>query len=245
MNAKPRLFLTCLALTSTLWAATKPIHDTDPINAPLFAKPGQTRLAVAIGQKSEGIHAHGGVALTPHFALVAATSWADLNNCMSCRISERRHVEAGLGYYAPVSATGLSREVFGGLGFGRFRMSGNDWNWDPRPEDLRVTAGHYQEAYVQANVGKTAKWMDRAGGLRLVAYHVTDFALKDGYGAHLQGEASQWGLYAEPAIILRFGFRDFKIDTQMGVSIPLIQGDAVDNNPVWVSIGMGLNLFGK
>lgn len=239
------LLLGFLSWAPGIRAAGAPVHNSDPVNAPLFTKPGQTRLAIAFGQKGEGIHADGGVALTPRFGLIAATSYADLNNCLSCNISERRHVEAGLAWYAPISATGLAREAMVGIATGRFRMSGSNDSWDPASVDMRVTAGHYEEIYLQADIGKCGRWIDRAGTLRLAGYRITDFTLHDGDGKRLTANASQWGLYAEPVFLFRFGYRQVKFDTQLGLSLALIQAGGVDNNPIWASLGLGVDLFGK
>src|SRR5690349_8387494 len=122
-GARAALALSLTLLPAFAFAADAPVHDVDPINAPLFSVPGQTRLAIAFGQKGEGIHALGGAAVSERWAVVAAAAYADLNNCNSCNISERRHIEAGLGWLAPATAAGTRREAFAGLGFGRFRMS--------------------------------------------------------------------------------------------------------------------------
>jgi hypothetical protein len=239
-------FLACLTVCATsLCAANVPGHDVDPINAPLFSKPGQTRLALALGQKGQGAHAHGGLAISPNLAVVGSVAYAKQANCNSCTISERQHIEAGVAYYSPLLANGFAREVIAGLGTGNFRMSGSQWKWDPQPDELRVTKGSYNQAYLQANVGKRDKWIDWAGSLRVAAYRITGFSLKNGEDQLLDAPQKHWGLYLEPAAIFRFGYREVKIDNQIGLSLPLVQADEVDNNVLWASLGVGVDLFGK
>jgi hypothetical protein len=226
-------------------AAKVPGHDPDPLNIPLFTQPGHSRLSAHLGQKFEGIHASGSVALTPRWGLMGSAAYADLDRCPSCIISVRRHTDAAVGYYEHDSAKATTREAFAGVGLGRFRMSGNTGKWDPQPQDIRVTEGWYEQFYLQANLGKRFKWDDRGGSLRLALYRFTGFLLRDGFGDVLPSEPDHWGLYLEPGFVYRLGFRPVKLDLQLGASLPLLQADAVDNNLVWLSAGIGVDLFGK
>lgn len=245
MNRALRILIACLASPALVSAARVPGHDTDPVNAGLFTRAGQTRLAAHLGQKFEGVHAFGGVAVAREWAVTGSVAYADLNHCLSCTISERRHLDAGIGWFRQDSATGWIREGIAGAGLGRFRMTGNPGKWDPQPEDMRVTAGWYEMAYLQAQMGKRFKWNDRIGALRLAAYRFTGFSLKDGNGAPKPIEAEHWGLYVEPAGIYRLGFPLVKADFQIGLSLPLLQAEGLDNNLIWATVGIGFDLFAK
>lgn len=235
-------FLTVL-LPSSATAVEVVGHNTDPMNVPLLAGPGQTRIAASFGPGGSGIHLHGGVAVSRRWALAAAAAYADLNNCSSCTISERRHGEASLGYFRYSPTTGRVLEAYAGAGVGRFRMTGNPKRWAPQPEEMRVTAGHYEQYHAQADFGRRTKWSDWSGAVRLAAYRFTGFSLRDGNGDTLPVATGHWGLYVEPAYVYRLGYRWVKAELQAGLSLPVVQADGLDNNKVWGSFGLGLDLF--
>ena len=238
------LITACLAAgTGSALTPTVAGHDVDPLNVPLFAKPGQTRLAVAFGQKGEGAHVNGGIAVSQGVELLAAGSFADLNNCPSCNISERRHIEVGFGAYAVNPETGRIREIAAGVAQGRFRMSGAVPNFDPEAQEMRVTASDYREVFLQADLGRRFKWIDRAGSIRLAGYRYEKSSLVDGNGLALPMAKSAWGVYLEPAYSFRVGYKGMKVDTQWGLSLPVLQPEGFGNNLVWASLGLGFDLF--
>lgn len=234
-----------LLLLASLAAAqdSRPLgHVTDPLNVPLFGRTGQTRLSVEYGQKGEGIHAQGGVAVGPRLAVVGAGSYAQLNNCFSCRVSERRHMELGLGAYDK-TATGVAREAFVGVGTGRFKASGFTPPFLFDPMDGRVTGGIYNMGYLQANIGKQYRFTDRAASLRLSAWQFNRFTLHDGDGQALPVARNHLSVYLEPGLIYRLGYKDLKSELQLGLSLPLVEAAGLHNNRLWVSLGIGLDLF--
>lgn len=234
--------LILLASLSAFGEARALGHSTDPLNVPLFGKPGQVRLSIEYGQKGEGIHAQGGVAGGRRWALVGAGSFAQHNNCLSCTISERRHAELGLATYdrAP---TGWVREALAGMGTGRLKVSGPNDDWDPESEDQRVTGGIYDMGFLQANIGRQFRFTDRAASLRLSAWRFNRFTKQDGEGRHLPVDRSHLAVYLEPGLTFRLGYKGVKAEAQMGFCLPLVEAAGLDNNRLWFSFGMGLDLF--
>jgi hypothetical protein len=235
----------CLVLLAALttFAETKSLgHVTDPLNVPLFGRAGQARLSMELGQKSEGMHAQGGVAVGSRLALVAAGSYAQLNNCTSCTISERRHAELGLATFQR-EPKGWVREALAGVGTGRFKASGPYSDWDPQSEELRVTGGIYKMVFLQGNIGQQFRFTDRAASLRLSAWQFDRFSRQDGNGQSLPVAASHQSVYLEPGLVYRLGYKDLKAETQLGFCLPLIEASELDNSRIWFSLGIGLDLF--
>ncbi len=245
-----RLRVSLIAL-SFPWLFTLPVragnaivHDTDPINLPLLGNSGQTHVTAFFGQKAEGVHLTAAVAVAPRVALIAAAAYANHNNCFSCRVSERRHGELGIGTYHRETGTGMVWETYFGGGMGRAKLSGGDEGSDQISE-LRVTGSEYQTLYAQANLGKRLKWDDRAGALRLAGYKFTGLTLQDGNGQSLPVNGTGWGFYLEPALVYRLGYRAVKLDLQLGASLPLIQPEGLDNEKIWATLGIGFDILGN
>ena len=233
----------CVSCPELIGAAKAPGHDTDPMNIPLFAQKGQARFALAFGQKGEGIHAMGGFALSPSLALLGAAAYADHNNCPSCRISERRHAELGFGTYAYSAQSGFHREGFAGLAKGRFKMSGESEWWDPQEGDTRTTGGDYTEFYLQTELGRAFRWQDWAIASRLAVYRFTDFSVRNGVALETSVPKDPWAVFLEPGLDYRLGYGPVKIDLQVGLSLPLVQEKELDNNKIWASLGIGVDVF--
>lgn len=231
---------TCLA---PAWSASAPGHFPDPINAPLLRKNGEIRLSASLGQKGEGVHVKGSSAVNDRIALMAAGSYAQQDNCPSCNVSVRRHFEFGVGRFDR-TGSGLIREIYAGAGTGRFKASGNSGQWDPEPEEITVGAGHYDQIFLQTEIGKRNRYSTFGGAARLSGYRYSRFTKMDGNGTVLPVVANPWGLYLEPALTYDLGFRNLKTETQFGISIPLVEAEGIDGNRVWFSLGLGLNALG-
>ena len=234
------------AVTAALaWGcATAPGHIPDPLNVPLLSKRGETRVSGNLGYMGSGVQVQAATAVTGRMALLGAAAYAQESNCFTCTTNIRRHGELGAGWFAPTE-TGLTREVFAGAGIGRFRVLGESGKFDPSNEDLFITSGNYQQLFLQGNVGRNGKFLDRAAALRLSAFRYTDFEKFNGDGVPQSVARNHLGFYAEPALILRFGFKHIKAESQIGLSLPLYQPKGLDNEIVWVGLGLSLDAFGR
>ena len=247
MHNKTSTRLLILALGASLsqaWSASAPGHFPDPMSVPLMVNKGQTHLSAALGQKGEGLHLKGAVAVSDKVALIAATSYAQKDNCQSCNTSVRHHYELGAGTFGKTQG-GFVREFYAGAAVGLFRASGESKKWDPQPEDIKVTAGHYDEVFLQAGIGKPNDHSTFAGAARLAGYRYYRFSKSNGYGIPLPVASSHWGLFLEPALTYKLGFKGLKTETQLGVSIPLVEAKEVNADRLWFSLGMGIDLFGR
>jgi hypothetical protein len=245
MNKPFAFALTFLAasLSAAAVSADAIGHVADPLVIPVFKKKGEIHGRLGTGPSAAGFRAQGGVAMTGRVALVSGTSFSNQDECLSCNTKVQRHFEFGAGLFQPTE-TGWVREAYAGVGTGNFKASGSVYQWDPRPEDMRITSAQYDMAFVQGNLGHRGKLGDILYGLRMAGHHMRNVKVKDGTGYPLHSEASAYGLYLEPAVNGRVGFPNYKLDLQIGYSLPLRKAQAYDDTRTWVSLGLAFNALG-
>jgi hypothetical protein len=218
-------------------------HVIEPMAMPLFSKPGEIQGRLGTGPDGEGFRLQGGYAVNPKLAIVAAGSFAQKENCATCYTRVQRHFEIAAGTYRPIAGA-WTGEAFAGAGTGRFKASGEIGGWDPSLEDLRMTSAQYDLAFIQANVGHRGTWGDIAYGLRTSLHRLRNYKTVDGLQMTLPTRNEAWGAYLEPSITGAVGFKDYKLDVQLGSSIPMVDAQREDERRGWISVGMGFHAFG-
>lgn len=231
-----------LALSSVaIGCASAPGHIPDTFPTPLFREQGDTRLWGTIGTPG-AMTGHAGAAVTSGLAAFAGGSYVQLDNCSTCQQRVKRHGELGVGIFRPLES-GVTRELYLGAGLGRFKVSSSPrvagFVGDTDPTTFIVTSGRYSKVFVQGNLGVPGRYVDRAASFRLSTYRYEDFEKRDGNGP-LPMSARHWGLFAEPALTLRLGLENIKLESQLGGTIPLMQAEELDNRGFWLSVGVGL-----
>jgi hypothetical protein len=241
----PRWLPGAAGIASLFACAAAPGHFPDPQNVPLFGKAGETRLNVAIAQLGNGIGIESGWAVGKNVALVAngAYSKPRSETCPGCRLDGKQHLELGAGLFDRMDQ-GLIREVYAGLGGGRFKASGFTSDWDPAAEDLVRTSGDYRHVFLQGDMGLNGSILDWIGSVRLSAFDYHHFRKLDGNGMPLPVAARHMDVFLEPALTFRLGYRQLKTETQLGFSMPLHQAENLDNEMIWLSLGVSLSAFG-
>lgn len=214
------------------------VPEAQPV--PLFRKQGETRLAASM-QHLKGVNVQAAAAVGEKVSLIAGGAYAQQDNCLSCSKEVARHVELGLGSYQALE-NGWVRELYAGAGVGRFKVSGNSGKFDPQTEDIVVSGGKYREAFLQANLGRNGSWIDQGVSTRLSGSRFYDFGQWDGEGRARSAPGRHWGVFLEPAYTLRLGYKEIKTETQIGFSLPVYQAQGLDNQMLWITVGLGLNL---
>jgi hypothetical protein len=220
-----------------------PAHFPDVQPIPLLQKRGETQVAAAY-QYGKGIQSSVAVAVTHHLAIFANGAYAQQDNCFDCSKEVTRHLELGVGAFRVLS-NGVSQEFFLGGGMGRFKALGNSGKWDPSAQDIVVSGGKYQDVFLQGEIGRRGRLFDRAGSMRLSAFRYYDFSQWNGDAIALPTPSRHWGLFLEPAVTFRFGPKLLKANSQIGLSLPILQAAELDNQWVWWSFGLNLDIFSK
>lgn len=239
-----RIGLTCIALAVFLAGCSHNparIPEVQPI--PLFRKPGEIHVTASL-QADKGLQAGAGMAVGKSVAVMAGGAYGQQDNCFSCSKEVSRHAEAAVGTYRKLDDRTVGEAYIGG-GLGRFRTLGNSGRWDPSAEDIVVSAGRYHAGFLQGNIGRTGRWFDKALSARVSAYRFYGFGQWDGDAVPRPAPESHLGVFLEPALTLRAGYKQVKATGQLGLSVPLIQEKGLDNRMAWLSLGLGFSLFGN
>ena len=218
------------------------IPDAQPV--PLFQKQGELRVAASY-QPGKGVNAAVDLALGKHLAMLAGGAFAEHDNCFSCSKEVTRHFELGIGAFEKMGSGGNVGEVYFGLGIGSFKTSASDGSWDPQLQDITVSAGSYNEAFLQADFGRNKTVCDLAASMRLSGFRYYDFGKWDGAGAALFAPSEHWGLFLEPAFTFRVGYKHLKAENQIGVSLPLYQASGMQNQRLWLTIGVSMSAIAQ
>ena len=229
---------TVLALSVLLAAcATAPSHVVDPQIVPLFQKRGDARLNVLV---TDHPFIQVGNALTDRLGLIAAAAYSQRReDCPSCDMYVRRHIEIGLGGYRQ-RAERQSLEFFAGAGAGRFATDGFNVDYDANPASLVVTSGKYTQAFLQVDGGLVGRVVERAAAVRLTAYRFTDFRKRDGNGNTIPVPDAQFGLFLEPTMVYRLGVARIKGEIQLRLTAPLVEAEGMNSDIVRLSLALGI-----
>lgn len=219
--------------------ASAPGHLPDTFPTPLFREQGETRVWGTIGTPG-AMTGHAGAAVTPGLAVFAGGSYVQLDNCESCTQRVKRHGELGVGIFRSRD-DGVTRELYLGAALGRSKVSSSSFSGigDADPSTFIVTSGRYSKVFLQGNLGVPGRYVDRSASVRLSTYRYEDFEKRDGNGP-LTVSAQHWGLFAEPALTVRLGLENIKLEGQLGGTFPLMQARGLDTFGFWLSVGVGL-----
>lgn len=170
-------------------------------------------------------------ALTNHFALMANGNFGQHSAITGGGLTFHRLWEGGLGYFQPVGDK-WHFEFFSGYGEGNITGSfedRKDFNW---LDDIKVKRGFWQ-----ADMGFTDGIVEG-----VLASRVTYVDMRQ------QGVGGDYGMFAEPGLVVKIGPDYLKGVLEAGVCIPLQSRKLLfDYNPVTLSIGIQgkLNLLKK
>jgi hypothetical protein len=146
---------------------------------------------------------------------------------------EHRYGEVGAIYYRPLGKVGRF-EVLAGLGLGR--AEGVDQYEVFSPQQIRAT-GNYNKLFTQANIGLETDPFEVGLALRLGQVTFTEFETNS---ASLK--ESESGTFFEPAIFARLGWKNVKLESQLGLAGLLQDEVAFDYESMFFSLGLHFQL---
>jgi hypothetical protein len=125
-------------------------------------------------------------------------------------------LEFGTGYYTVLDRRLKSDfvfETYGGIGFGKYRNS--------TASDIWPYEASYQRLFIQPSAGLKSKHFEVAVSTRLAGLNYSNYRMNSGQTCET---LEKFTLLLEPAITLRAGFENVKVQLQSGLSFNL-------NNP--------------
>lgn len=205
-----RLYLVVISL---FFQACAPVYFPNRVNAPMINKAGDFNIEATMG--ATGFDAQ--TAFSPVNKLGVMANFSTYNG------SDHYHsfFEGGLGYYEPLGTKGLF-EIYGGYGFGNSKTT---------TEGIFGTTnkGNYYRYFLQPSIGLVAT-ADEESSLSGSSYFTPRVCLVD------FGKSNQ-GVFVEPVVGTRIGWRNIQANIQMGFSVPASEL-TIDHAPFIFNFGL-------
>lgn len=225
------------------------LYTPTSINTPLFKEKGEARIGV---QVLNGIDVQAAYAVANSLGIIANYqtlnySYSHLNKRSLDQYFKQYGTnkigEIGLGYFkaAPQyknNITTIVKEVYGGIGLGNFKIHQSIKFDDGKSNNFTKPYfyKHYvptKTYFVQGNIGKRNNHYEISAGTRLTImdYGKAKSTIPDSLfiDSKLDNVLYKNHLFLEPNLILRTGFKRFKIQTQLIFVLPRTLGYSIDD----------------
>jgi len=226
------VLVTVVMVFGLLLAGCAPVYIPSAQQTHLLDKKGETSFAVYTG--INGVDVQAAYAFSDDFGAQAAGSFGKHEEKGNNDYQSHKYGEVGLQYY---HGFGNGRfELMGGFGFGSATAVDN-FDFFETPNQIKAT-GKYNKYYLQPNIGVESGIFE--GGLALRLGHVVFTEFETNSSRYTQNKSAT---FFEPALFARLGWKNIKIEGQLGFSRPL-NGDSdvgFDYEPAIFSLGLHLN----
>lgn len=190
----------------------------------LMDKKGELHIAGHGGTNGGDIQ--GAYAVSDRMGVIAAASFGSSDEG---DFHEHSFVEGGATYFRPLGKIGRY-EVLAGLGVGSAEaLTQYDFFG---PQEIKAT-GDYTKVFLQNNFGLETGALETGLALRLGQVVFTEFETSSS-----RYDESENGTFFEPAIFARLGWKNIKLESQVGISKPLQESVAFDYRLINVSLGL-------
>lgn len=200
-----------------------PAYIPNTVNAPLLSNKGELQMSVYSGLS--GIDPQIAYAVTDNIGIMFNGSYS--NRTSDSTDNYHRHLfgEVGLGYYRKMGDK-WRVEAYGGAGLGKIQAEYENGLWASKSDVNNF------RAFLQPGIGFTTK----VGGISFNPR----FAAVSLYQA---GGTRSVGVFVEPTMTGKVGYKFIKAVAQVGFSVPFIQDQVMFNyNPFIFSLGLQFNI---
>lgn len=197
-----------------------PAYVPSVVNAPMFNNRNEFHASLHAG--SSGFDSQLAYAITDNIGIMANGSFADHTSDSTRKFHKHSYMEAGVGYYKKFLKTGRY-EVFGGYGLGRVRYFETELFYP-------YTSAKYRSFFIQPAIGGVSDILDYSIATRLI---VVDM---------YQGTAKSSGVFFEPAVTAKVGYKYVRMVFQWGCSLPLNEKFDFTHQMLFYSIGIQANI---
>ncbi|MFO7923164.1 MAG: hypothetical protein R6U58_05690 [Bacteroidales bacterium] len=215
----PRLAYILIFMT-LISGSCAPAYVPNVINTPLLSNKGEIQASLHGG--ISGVDPQLSYAVTDNVGLILNGSFADNTSDSSNNFHKHNFIEIGTGYYTKIGNKGRF-ETFGGFGSGKLQAEYENDLWTSRAD---VISSRF---FLQPAIGITTSILDASFTSRLVLINLS------------QGTEKSTGVFAEPALTGKLGFRYVKAVIQLGLSIPLQENIDFNYQPFMFSVGLQAN----
>ncbi len=258
MKASRSFKLICLfAAVVLLSSCTHSYYAPNTHMVPMFEKKGELIVTGAVGATNnyldyiglvdysdfiETLEFQGAYALTDNIGIIANGYYGDSGE--GAEYSKGYFFEAGAGYYKPLDNLFVF-ETYGGFGFGNVE---NGYPIYPYTENQQVSKIDFVKFFAQPSLGLTTRYFDIAISTRFSGLKYTYLS----YPYMVQSEdlddleyitKNYFSILFEPAVTVRLGYKNVKLQYQFGMSFNLTNPDFPQEN-MMMSLGICL-ILGK
>jgi len=223
-----------IVVTTMVMLGCAPAYIPNAVNVPLLSNQGQFSGAVQAG--TNGYDLQTSYALTPQLAVMANGSIYSAEGESTGTKQKRSFGEGGLGYYTAFSGSGRL-EIFSGYGQGLSSYVDDFDFFGPQKVEVE---GRYYRIFLQPSIGTVTSFFD--GALSLRACYVNFYQIKND-GVTLDHSVD--GMFLEPVLTARLGYKQVKFVTQIGYSLPVGKDVEMLWQPFFFNLGLNFNLGQK
>jgi len=196
-----------------------PAYIPNVINTPLLSNKGEIQAAIYTGVS--GFDSQFAMAVSDNTGIMLNGSISNSNSSIEYNDNSRRQfVELGIGHYRKINEKARI-ETFGGFGIGKVHGQFNiAHNGD-------YSEAHFNRIFFQPTFGLTSKIFDGSIAPRFVAVSI--------YHPSISG----LGIFLEPVVTCKIGYKNVKAVFQIGISLPLNYKQIhFDYQPMIFSVGI-------
>ncbi|WP_445666444.1 hypothetical protein [Fodinibius sp. AD559] len=218
-----------LLLISVALSSCAPVYVPNARQTNLMEKQGEFHGAAHAGTNGGDIQL--AYAMFDHVGIFGSTSFKtdEETGDTDQDYHKHRYGEFGAIYFHPIGNIGRF-EALGGFGLGRAEAVDQ---YDVfGPNEVRAE-GSYHKAFAQTNIGLETSAFETGVALRLAQITFSEFETS----SMSLGEAES-GTFFEPAAFARLGWKNVKIESQLGVATLLQDEVAFDYESLFFSIGL-------
>lgn len=240
-----------LAVTLLIAGCSPIYYAPNAHNVPLFTEKGEASFSGSceIMDQSTGGNIQTAVALSDHISIMAGgfhvkTEYTNEFDSDKQEVSKGYLVELGAGYFDAFNVSSkmnLVLETYGGMGFGKYDNSTrvpSYFDYNSAWTDYYARNASYQRYFIQPSLGLKSAYFEFALSARFAGLTYTNYTVD--YDAP-ELPLDNWSLLLEPGITLRAGFKNVKIQSQIGLSLNLNNPDLIQEH-FYFSLGLYFNI---
>lgn len=199
------------------------VYLSNPVNVPLLTNWGETQASVQMGSNGYNLQTAFGVA--PNVGLMVNGNFYTAKNDFTERRILNYFVEGGAGGYVPFGEY-MRFETYAGYGYGR--------TW------TTVATGQFHRVFFQPDFGVTTKYVDAAVATRFSWVNMRNYQETNNVLPRNQSM-----VYADPSLMLRFGYKNAKLVSTFSGNIPLTKSSNLiyTNMPFVFTLGFHINFL--
>lgn len=224
-----RILWAMTGIVFMLISACAPVYVPSSQQTHLMNKKGELHLATHGG--TNGVDLQGAYAVSDHIGVIGAVSYGSEGEEGGSDYHKHKYGEFGISYFKPLGGIGRY-EAMAGMGFGATEVV--DHYVFLGPDEIKAK-GEYNKIFIQNNIGLETGILETGLAFRLG--HVTFNRFETTGTIH---DKPVRGTFFEPAFFARLGWKNVKIESQVGYSRPFQENVDFTYKALMLTLGVHL-----